>query len=428
MNTNITLKHGDQLTVTVAPDTVTPPPPTNQLPLVAAGADKNIKLPVSEVTLTGAVSDPDGTVTKIAWTKLSTLAGTIVSPALATTKITGLVVGTHTFRLTATDDKGGIAADDIKVIVAPADVIVIPPPTGTVNYMALPLSGALDLSGKSNMVVENKRFTNINGIAIKLYSGANNITIRNCFFDGATMELVELENASNITIENCLFARAWAGVYAVGSNNTKVINCQFVNMKAKYVDGNFSGRGVFVQFNSCNGGEVTNCKGESFPGESDPEDLVSCYGSSSNIRISGNMFRGGGPSGSGGGIIMGDNGGNNIIAENNSLMDPGQYGIAIAGGTNMKILNNKIFAKQQSFSNNPLYVWAQAGAGGRDATVKGNRVNWTDRDGNKNNGWNSGNIPNTIWEEPTTITEAEMGFPAHLITFITPAELLTIRK
>lgn len=303
------------------------------------------------------------------------------------------------------------------------------PPTG-INYLALPLSPAMDLSGKSNIIVENKRFSNINGVTLKLYSGANNIIIRNCFFDGATGELVELENASNITIENCLFARGLSGVYAVSSSNVKIINCQFINMRARYVNGSFAGRGNFVQFNSCSGGEVTNCKGENFSNESDPEDIINCYGSS-NINIKGNMFRGGGPSTSGGGILLGDAGGSNNTAENNTLMNPGQYGMAVAGGRYNKIINNKIYSERTSVSNNPLYVANYSGSiGCSDITVTGNRVNWTDKNGNKNNGWNSGDCANTPYNPANnqTITLTEMGVPSHLITFVTPEQLLKIRK
>ena len=309
-----------------------------------------------------------------------------------------------------------------------------PPPTG-IDYLALPLSGPMDLSGRSNVIVENKRFSNINGVTLKLYAGANNIIIRNCFFDGASGELVELENASNITIENCLFARGLAGVYAVGSNNVKIINCQFVNMKIRRSStGAFQGRGVFVQMNSCDGGEVTNCRGENFDGESDPEDMVSCYGGSSNITIKGNIFRGGkigGPSTSGGGIIVGDYGGTNCIIENNTVLNPGQYGMAVAGGRLNKIINNKIYSERTAVSNNPLYVANYSGSiGCSDITVTGNRVNWTDTNGNKNMGWNSGDCANTPYNPANnqTITLAELGVPSHLITFVTPAQLLTIRK
>lgn len=420
--TNILLTVGDTLNVTAQAA-----PLPNKLPMVSAGTDKTIKLPLNEITLTGVASDPDGIIALVKWTKLSSLAGTIVSPTALTTKVTGLVEGVHTFRITVTDDKGGIAADDLIVTVQKADPVPVP---GKVDFLNLPISGPLDLSGKSNIVVENKKFSYSTGVTIKLYSGANNIIIRNCYFEGSAQEIIELENAYNITIENCLMKKGLSGVYAVGSQNVKIRNCQFLNMRIRYVNGGFAGRGTFVQFNSCSGGELIDCKGENFAGESDPEDMVSCY-NSSNIVIRNNIFRGGGPSTSGGGIIMGDNGGNNCVAELNTLMNPGQYGMAIAGGTNMKILNNKIWSDQKPWSNNPLYAWAQGNQVGisANATVAGNKGKWIDRNGGTNNGWDGGrNISNLVFEYLTPIALAEMGVPAHLIDFVTPEQLLTIRK
>lgn len=297
---------------------------------------------------------------------------------------------------------------------------------GKIDYLSLPLSGQLDLSGKSNIIVEGKRFANINGVGIKLYSGANNIIIRNCFFQNIEGEMVELENATNITIENCLFAKGWSGVYALASSGIKIINCQFVNMKMKP---GTSSRGQFVQMNACSNYEILNCKGENFEGESNPEDLISAFKSSNGI-IRGNMFRGGGPSTSGGGINIGDNGGNNNLVENNTVLNPGQYGLAISGGSNNRILNNKIYSVQKPWSNNPLYMWAQGGVSCSDNRIEGNFVNWTDKNGIKNNGWNAGNCSNSIYNPSLnkTITLVEMNVPDHLIDFVTPDQLLLIRK
>lgn len=423
-NTNIILNPGDTLNVTAPVVT----PPVNIPPIVSAGSDRTIKLPINKTTLTGVVSDPDGLASGlvVAWTKASGLAATIATPAAIITEVIGMVEGVHVFKLTAKDPKGGTTADDLTVTVLKADP---PPIPGKVDYLNLPVSAALDLSGRSNVVVENKRFVNTD-IAIKMYSGANNITIRNCFFNGSAKELVELENANNITIENCLFAKGYSGVYSVGSRNIKIINCQFINMRIKYVNGSFSGKGQFVQMNSCSDIEISGCKGENFAGESDAEDMISFYRSSNGV-IRNNMFRGCGTaetSNSGGGIIMGDNGGDNVLAENNTLLTPGNYGMAVAGGTNMRILNNKIYSDRNPVSNNPLYVWNQSGVAMANITVKGNRVNWTDKNGSKNNGWNAGNGTNIVFDAPTTISLAEMNVPAHLIDFVTPAELLTIRK
>jgi hypothetical protein len=426
-NTNIALKHGDVLTVTVQPDIPVP----NKLPLVAAGIDQQIKLPATEVTLKGAVSDSDGTIKFQTWSKLSGPAATIATPNALITKVTGLVVGDYMFRLSATDDKGGVSADDLNVKVLAADPIPPDPPTG--KYLSLPISGKITAS--NGQVIENLQFKNMADIAIRV-GNVSNVIIRNCFFNGSGAEAIEIENASNVTITNCLFARMTCGVYCLDSNTIKINNNQFVNTRMRIINGNEAGRGQFVQFNSCGGAgnEVMNNKGENWQGESNPEDMISMYNSSgtaaSPTKISGNMFRGGGPSSSGGGIISGDNGGGNTIIENNSLMNPGQYGEAIAGGSNIIIRNNKIFSKQFPWSNNPLYVWGQAGAGCSNNLVQGNLVNWTDRNGNQNRGWNAGNCSSTIYDpgENKMITEAEMNFPVHLIDFVTPAELLIIRK
>ncbi|RYF99129.1 MAG: right-handed parallel beta-helix repeat-containing protein [Chitinophagaceae bacterium] len=310
----------------------------------------------------------------------------------------------------------------------PEPVPVPTTPSGTVKYLSLPESDAKTISGQSNVVIENLRFEDIDGNPLYI-KGSNNITIRNCFFNKASMEAIVIENSSNVKVENCLFNGVTTGVYALSSESIRVDDNQFVNVRQR----SSGGRGQFVQFNgvSGSGNSVSNNEGENFAGESDPEDLISLFRSSgtasSPIVVRNNMFRGGGPSASGGGIMSGDYGGSYQIVENNTLLDPGQYGIAAAGGSNISLLNNKIFAKQQPFTNNPLYVWAQQGAECSNITVKGNRVTWTDKSGTKNNGWNAGNCGGTSFEYPSAISVSELNVPAHLITMITPAELSAIR-
>lgn len=307
------------------------------------------------------------------------------------------------------------------------------PPTGTSKYLLLPESGAKIIRGQSNVVIENLRFTNITGNPIYV-GNSSNIIVRNCFFNKATAEAIVFENATNVTVENCLFNGVTTGVYALSSTTIKVRNNQFVNVRQR----SGGGRGQFVQFNGCGGAGclVENNKGENFPGESDPEDLISMFKSSgtatSPIGIRNNTFRGGGPSSSGGGIMLGDYGGAYQIAEGNKLLDPGQYGMAISGGNNCQIINNQIVAKQQPFVNNPLYMWAQQGASCSNNTVRGNRIFWQDKSGGFNGGWDAGNCGGSSFEYPTRWTSyadavAAMNIPSHLIDFVSPAELLTLR-
>jgi hypothetical protein len=90
----------------------------NELPVVAAGANKTITLPTNTVNLSGSATDIDGSVSTYKWTKVTgPAAGTITTSTRAATAITGLTQGTYVFRLAATDDDGGVGTDDLQVIV-----------------------------------------------------------------------------------------------------------------------------------------------------------------------------------------------------------------------------------------------------------------------------------------------------------------------
>lgn len=105
------------------------PPPVNHVPVVALGVDRTITLPVNSVTIAGVASDPDtgGFIKAYMWEKISG-SGVIESPNSSSTKISGLTVGTSTFRLTAIDDQGASGFDEVNIIVQ--DAVVTPPPAG----------------------------------------------------------------------------------------------------------------------------------------------------------------------------------------------------------------------------------------------------------------------------------------------------------
>jgi hypothetical protein len=108
-----------------------------------------------------------------------------------------------------------------------------------------------------------------------------------------------------------------------------------------------------------------------------------------HILIYGNKVKGSGASNSGGGFLLGDKSEthpptNYITASNNRLVDPGQYGLAIAGGHDNIIINNDIFSSYdyalEASGANPgtgIYVWRQQGSEPGDmynCTVSGNDV------------------------------------------------------
>ncbi len=93
----------------------------NQSPVVNAGPDKTITLPTTSSAPTGAsATDPEGNVT-VLWTSRSgPTSPTITNGTTLTPSFTNMTVaGTYVFRLTATDNQGATASDDMQVTVEP---------------------------------------------------------------------------------------------------------------------------------------------------------------------------------------------------------------------------------------------------------------------------------------------------------------------
>jgi dienelactone hydrolase len=88
---------------------------TNILPIVSAGSDKSTSN--TGFTVVGTASDSDGYIAKYQWTKIS---GPSISMSNTTTSklwASKLVAGTYYFRLTVTDNTGGVKYDDMKLVV-----------------------------------------------------------------------------------------------------------------------------------------------------------------------------------------------------------------------------------------------------------------------------------------------------------------------
>ena len=121
------------------------PVASNRIPTVNAGTDGTITLPISSITLTGTATDPDGTIAKYQWTKLTGPGQfSIASGSQAKTNVNNLVQGVYTFELRVTDNRGGIAADIVKVTVNAAPLPANKNPTanaGTDRSITLPTSG-----------------------------------------------------------------------------------------------------------------------------------------------------------------------------------------------------------------------------------------------------------------------------------------------
>lgn len=113
-------------------------------PVVAAGSNQSVQLPVSSATTTGTSTSACGhTIVTNAWTQISGTAATITAPSSLTTSFTGLT-NTSVFRLTSTDNSSLIGTSDITITVLPE----VPP---TVNaggpYAVVLPTNSVTLSG-----------------------------------------------------------------------------------------------------------------------------------------------------------------------------------------------------------------------------------------------------------------------------------------
>jgi nitrous oxidase accessory protein NosD len=292
-----------------------------------------------------------------------------------------------------------------KISAAPTAVII--PDTANVgSNTALPgirykSSPPINLYGVHDTVITGLAIQNSQGICIHLQN-CYNITIKNCSLGPASQTGVELLNCKNVTVESCFISNVSTGFYAELSSSIKFLHNSVKNIQGPYPKGamvqydNVTGTGNRVMFNRC----------ENITGESHPEDAINMYESHGTaadpILIYGNWIRGGGPSESGGGILLGDNGGSYMVAANNLLVNPGNYGMAIAGGTDMALVNNKIYSVQTTVSNVGVYIWNQSNAGCSLNTISNNQVNWMRYTGEINDDYDNGNCGAVIgWNTNT---------------------------
>lgn len=226
-----------------------------------------------------------------------------------------------------------------------------------------PQSGPISLRDCRDVTISNKTFKDL---------GANVIAIR-------------LENCSNVTIKAVDFINVAEGVYALNSSNIRVIDSRYQNIVGPHERVGLN-RGNFVQFHNVNGGLIDRNEGKG----GDTEDVVSLY-RTSNVVVEDNRFEGTNwTSTSGSGIALSDGGGSNNIARRNTLVNIGQVGIFIAGGTNNRITDNVIYGEQRPRSNVGIYVWDQSDGTCSGNVVSGNRVRFQKPDGTKSGYWGGG--------------------------------------
>jgi hypothetical protein len=222
---------------------------------------------------------------------------------------------------------------------------------------------------------------------------------------------VDLFGASDVRIDHNAFDDVAGGLYVNGQGGGGS-DLVFDHNLVTRLRGPMP-RGQIVQFNTVHGTGnqiVCNVSDQDLPGYLDgPEDHVNMFASAgtadSPILIAYNKLRGGGPSASGGGLLAGDFDSEYIDIVDNTLIAPGQYGIAIAGGRHFRVLDNRVFAPDPyEWSNVGLYVWNQTEefeCSGHE--VRGNRVYYVNASDEPNPVWNAENCgPVDGWDDANT--------------------------
>lgn len=277
-------------------------------------------------------------------------------------------------------------------------------------------SAPINLDNKSNLIIKAQTFSNQNGNCASLINcknvtfeecsfgqcngyglyveGSSDIKLINSIVNNCTEQTVMIKNSNVVTINGNMLLDSKGGVHGQSSSSISISNNYIFNTKGP--------GGNLVQFDKVNGGgNLIKCNvGINIPGITSTEDDISLYQCNGlpidYIQVIGNKIIGGGPSVSGGGIMLGDNGGSYQVAKFNILINPGQYGMAVAGGHDMKIENNSIYGKSKPFSNIGLYVWAQNSVVCYNITAQNNEVMYTNKNGVINPAWDGGNCGTII--------------------------------
>jgi hypothetical protein len=223
-------------------------------------------------------------------------------------------------------------------------------------------------------------------------NNCTNITVRHCDFDNIA-EAVAIFGGSNITIEWCR-AREIRGPSQPRAGFQTGNFCQTVN----------SPTNITVQDNKL------VVKGPTEGGLGDTEDVISLYSTNTGLIARNQIDGRGWYSPNGTGLILGDGGGTNQIGEDNTLIYPGQVGIAIAGGTGHTLQRNTVYhwmGKGTEYVGNANiggYIYNFAGFGWGGHAAYNNRVYyWSDIASGDNGWWNPDGFPEAgnNWSDPT---------------------------
>jgi dienelactone hydrolase len=156
----------------------------NTAPVVNAGADVVVTLPVNSASLAAIASDADGTVANYNWEQVAGGAATLL-PSGQTLAVSDLVEGNYVFRVTVSDNAGATANDEVNVTVKAPELDaarpVITVSAGADKIVKLPTTSATLLAtvSGSDGTPLTYQWTRLSGATCTmLYSTTNKLLVK----------------------------------------------------------------------------------------------------------------------------------------------------------------------------------------------------------------------------------------------------------
>ena len=202
---------------------------------------------------------------------------------------------------------------------------------------------------------------------------------------------ISILGCTNVVIEDNDFIGDAEPIYVQGSTNVIIRRNRYQNITGPH-ERNGSHRGNFTQWDNSFGGQIVDNTGIG----GDTEDVISIYQSGGEdaahpLLIARNHFEGTNwTSVSGSGILLGDGGGSHVVVRDNVLLNVGQVGIGIAGGSDIHVLHNTVYGERRAGSNVGIYAWGQ-GASCSALEITGNRVWFEKANGTQSPIYDAGN-------------------------------------
>lgn len=163
----------DIVRISVLPATFIPP-------VVNAGTDQEITLPVNQVTLQGTATSPSGTISSTSWTKIIGPAALLAGDKTLTLQVTNMVEGTYVFKLTGIDNTGKEVSDNVQVVVKPVPpnqnpIVTVPSNTAVeLPTSQVTLQGA---ASDSDGTISSVRWTQILGPSNATLQNQNSLAV-----------------------------------------------------------------------------------------------------------------------------------------------------------------------------------------------------------------------------------------------------------